>query len=95
MALAQFTLTYACAAINLQFVRSSTYIKPFLFAWIITFRRCPADLDIGEYVLVSAVYVVNIIGYVLVTQQAISPVFGPDRQHAGRIQTVEPASRVA
>src|SRR5690242_21905323 len=29
MPVAQFTLTYACAAISLQLVRSSTYMNPF------------------------------------------------------------------
>src|ERR1700680_5032633 len=29
---AQLTLTYGCAAISLQFVRYSTYMKPFLLA---------------------------------------------------------------
>ena len=38
---AQLTLTNGCAAIGLQFVRSSTYMKPFLLAWIITFRTWP------------------------------------------------------
>src|SRR5439155_26117754 len=39
---AQLTLTIGCAAISLQLVRSSTYRKPFLFAWIMTFRSWPA-----------------------------------------------------
>ena len=41
MCVAQLTLTYGCAAISLQLVRSSTYRKPFLFAWIITLRSWP------------------------------------------------------
>ena len=39
---AQLTLTYRFAAISLQFVRSSTYMKPFLLAWIITLRSWPS-----------------------------------------------------
>ena len=91
--MAQLTLTYGCAAISLQFVRSSTYRKPFLFAWIITLRSWPPTWMSASTLLVGAVHVVHVVRRVLEVAGDLAGL-RPDRQHARREQAVQRPARL-